>query len=112
MIDAVADLGGFGNNRMQIDFSIHVVHAPPGSPTRTTVSHPWGYYDPDCEPLGMEIAVPTWSRHSVEIVSTWWSTWLPVRPGPPCSKCSGVIQSGLFYTFRFFRRIFQEAEYY
>ena len=30
MIDAVADLGGFGNNRMQIDFSIHVVHAPPG----------------------------------------------------------------------------------
>ena len=61
MIDAVADLGGFGNNRMQIDFSIHVVHAPPGSPTRTTVSHPWGYYDPDCEPLGMEIPVPTWA---------------------------------------------------
>ena len=42
---------------MQIDFSIHVVHAPPGSPTRTTVSHPWGYYDPDCEPLGTEILI-------------------------------------------------------
>ena len=61
MIAAVAALGGFGNNRMQIDFSIHVVHAPPGSPTRTTVSHPWGYYDPDCEPLGTEIPVPTWA---------------------------------------------------
>ena len=61
MIDAVADLGGFGNNRMQIDFSIHVVHAPPGSPTRTTVSHPWGYYDPDCEPVGTVIPVPTWA---------------------------------------------------
>ena len=30
MVDAVADLGGFGNNRMQIDFSIHVVRAPAG----------------------------------------------------------------------------------
>ena len=58
MISTLSGLGGFGNNRMQIDFSIHVVPAPPGSPTRTTVSHPWGYYDPDCEPLGVEIPVP------------------------------------------------------
>jgi len=58
MISTLAGLGGFGNGRMQIDFSLRVVHAPPGSPTRTTVSHPWGYYDPDCEPLGAEVPVP------------------------------------------------------
>jgi serine/threonine-protein kinase len=58
MIATLTGLGGFGNGRMQIDFSIHVVHAPPGSPTRTTVSHPWGYYDPDCESLGTAIPVP------------------------------------------------------
>lgn len=58
MIATLSGLGGFGNGRMQIDFSLHVVHAPPGSPTRTTVSHPWGYYDPDCEPLGTELPVP------------------------------------------------------
>jgi serine/threonine-protein kinase len=61
MISTLAGLGGFGLGRMQIDFSLHVVHAPPGSPTRTTVSHPWGYYDPDCEPLGTEIPVPDWA---------------------------------------------------
>ena len=58
MISTLSGLGGFGNDRMQIDFSIHVVNAPLGSPTRITVSHPWGYYDPDCEPLGTEIPVP------------------------------------------------------
>jgi len=58
MIDTLFGLGGFGNGRMQIDFSIHVVHAPLGSPTRTTVGHPWGYYDPDCEPLGTDMPVP------------------------------------------------------
>jgi hypothetical protein len=58
MISTLQGLGGFGNGRMQIDFSLHVVHAPPGSPTRTTVSHPSGYYLPDCEPLGTEVPVP------------------------------------------------------
>jgi serine/threonine-protein kinase len=61
MIATLAGLGGFGNGRMQIDFGLHVVHAPAGSPTRTTVSHPWGYYDPDCEPLGTAMPVPTWA---------------------------------------------------
>ncbi|HSN55099.1 MAG TPA: hypothetical protein VLT32_10515 [Candidatus Sulfomarinibacteraceae bacterium] len=61
MIATLAGLGGFGNGRMQIDFSLHVVHAPPGSPVRTTVSHPWGYYDPDCEPSGTAIPVPVWA---------------------------------------------------
>jgi len=58
MIATLSGLGGFGNGRMQIDFSLHVVHAPPGSPTRITISHPWGYYDPDCEPLGATVPVP------------------------------------------------------
>ncbi len=58
MIATLSGLGGFGNGRMQIDFSLNVVHAPSGSPTRTTVSHPWGYYDPDCEPLGAAVPVP------------------------------------------------------
>jgi serine/threonine-protein kinase len=58
MIATLAGLGGFGNGRMQIDFSLHVVHAPPGSPVRTTVAHPWGYYDPDCEPVGTGLPVP------------------------------------------------------
>lgn len=40
MISTLSGLGGFGNGRMQIDFSLHVVHALPGSPTRTAVSHP------------------------------------------------------------------------
>jgi len=58
MIATLAGLDGFGNNRMQIDFSLHVVHAPPGSPMRNTISHPWGYYDPDCEPIGTAMPVP------------------------------------------------------
>ena len=58
MIATLSGLGGFGNGRMQIDFSLHVVRAQPGSPTRTTVSHPSGYYDPDCEPLGTDVPVP------------------------------------------------------
>jgi hypothetical protein len=61
MIGVLSGLGGFGNGRMQIDFSLHVVHAPPDAPTRTIVSHPWGYYDPDCEPLGTLMPVPDWA---------------------------------------------------
>jgi serine/threonine-protein kinase len=61
MIATLAGLGGFGSGRMQIDFSLHVVHAPPGAPVRTTVTHPWGYYVPDCEPLGTGIPVPDWA---------------------------------------------------
>jgi serine/threonine-protein kinase len=61
MIATLSSLGGFGNGRMQIDFGLHVVHAPPDAPMRTTVSHPWGYYLPDCEPVGTEIPVPDWA---------------------------------------------------
>jgi hypothetical protein len=61
MISSLSDLGGFGGvgaRRMQIDFSIHVVHAAPESPTRTIVSHPQGYYSPDCDALGTAMPVP------------------------------------------------------
>jgi serine/threonine-protein kinase len=61
MISTLAGLGGFGNSRMQIDFSLHVVRAPVGAPTRTIVSHPSGYYLPDCDPLGTAMPVPTWA---------------------------------------------------
>jgi serine/threonine-protein kinase len=61
MIATLAGLGGFGNGRMQIDFGLHVVHAPPDSPMRTTVSHPWGTYLPDCEPVGTPMPVPEWA---------------------------------------------------
>ena len=58
MISTLAGLGGFGLGRMQIDFSFHVVHAPEGAPTRSIVSHPDGYFSPDCEPLGTAMPVP------------------------------------------------------
>lgn len=57
MITTLAGLGGFGNGRMQIDFSFHVVHASAGSPTRT-IEDVGGYYLPDCEPLGTAMPVP------------------------------------------------------
>ncbi|MEO1370439.1 MAG: hypothetical protein AAFX50_24930, partial [Acidobacteriota bacterium] len=58
MIQTLDGLGGFGFGRLQIDFSIHVVHAAPDAPTRTIVSHPDGYFLPDCDPLGTAMPVP------------------------------------------------------
>ncbi|MEM7354760.1 MAG: hypothetical protein AAF657_28385 [Acidobacteriota bacterium] len=58
MISTLDGLGGFGNGRLQIDFSLHVVHAASDAPTRTIVSHPFGYFLPDCEPLGTALPVP------------------------------------------------------
>lgn len=58
MIDTLVGLGGFGFGRFQIDFSLQVVHALENSPTRTTVSHPGGYYAPDCDALGGQFPVP------------------------------------------------------
>jgi serine/threonine-protein kinase len=59
MISTLAGLGdgGFGNGRMQIDFSLHVVHADPGAPVRT-IQDAGGYFLPDCEPLGTAMPVP------------------------------------------------------
>lgn len=50
---------GFGLGRMQIDFSIHVVNAAAGAPTRTISGYPFDdYYLPDCEPIGTAMPVP------------------------------------------------------
>jgi serine/threonine-protein kinase len=59
MISTLAGLGGFGFGRMQIDFSMHIVHAPVGAPTRSIVEVPGdGYYSPDCEAEGSAMPVP------------------------------------------------------
>ncbi len=59
MIGTVADLGGFGLGRMQIDFSLHVVRAPADAPMRTVEAIPFDeYYSPDCEPPGTAMPVP------------------------------------------------------
>jgi serine/threonine-protein kinase len=57
MISTLAGLGGFGNGRMQIDFSFHIVHAAAGAPT-LTIANVGGYYLPDCDPLGTAVPVP------------------------------------------------------
>ncbi len=64
MISTLDGLGGFGGTsfrRMQIDFSLHVVRAQPGSPQRIVVAHPDGYYSPDCEAPGSSLPVPEYS---------------------------------------------------
>ncbi len=62
MLAALAGLGGWGNgNRMQIDFSITVVHAAaPGSPLVPIVPRidSGEYYLPDCEALPTSMPVP------------------------------------------------------
>ncbi|MEZ5583476.1 MAG: hypothetical protein R3F37_12690 [Candidatus Competibacteraceae bacterium] len=45
------NLGGFGFDRTYRSTSAwQLVHAPPNSPLRQIVSHPDGYYLPDCGP--------------------------------------------------------------
>jgi hypothetical protein len=60
MISTLNGLGGFGFGRMQIDFSIHIVRAAPGAPTRSIVAFPNAseYYSPDCEAPGTLMPVP------------------------------------------------------
>ncbi|MFK7956135.1 MAG: hypothetical protein AB8B96_08570 [Lysobacterales bacterium] len=59
MINRLADLGGFGLGRFQIDFSIVVNQATATTETRKIAEHPDGYYAPDCEPLGTTLPVPS-----------------------------------------------------
>ena len=59
MISTLAGLGGFGNGRMQIDFSMHIVNAPADAPMRDIVGIPGDdYYLPDCEATGTLMPVP------------------------------------------------------
>ena len=59
-ISTLAGLGGFGYGRMQIDFGMHIVHAPAGAPLRSIVGYPSAgeYYAPDCEAIGTTMPVP------------------------------------------------------
>lgn len=62
MISTLAAIGGspcgFGNCRMQIDFSNHVVHANTSTPTLPIAPHAsYGYYSPDCDDSG-NVPVP------------------------------------------------------
>ncbi|HWT15112.1 MAG TPA: hypothetical protein VN581_04965 [Patescibacteria group bacterium] len=56
----IAASGDFGFERMQIDLGMHVLHAPPGTPTVPVVAHSPSseYYLPDCEPLGTGVPLP------------------------------------------------------
>jgi serine/threonine-protein kinase len=60
-ISTLNGLGGFGYGRMQIDFGMHIVNAPAGSPLRSIVGYPSAgeYYAPDCEAIGTTMPVPT-----------------------------------------------------
>lgn len=60
MISTLAGLGGFGNGRMQIDFSMHVVRATASAPMRSIVGFPSSseYYSPDCDAIGTQMPVP------------------------------------------------------
>jgi len=61
MISTLDSLGGFGGEnfrRMQIDFSLHLVHAAEEAPLRVIESHPSGYFSPDCEDPGTTMPVP------------------------------------------------------
>ncbi|MCB1640171.1 MAG: hypothetical protein KDI37_00435 [Xanthomonadales bacterium] len=63
MIGTLSGLGGFGNGRLQIDFSNHVNYATGGTATQSIISIPSGnpddaYYLPDCEPLTSAVPLP------------------------------------------------------
>jgi serine/threonine-protein kinase len=55
---------GFGFGRMHIDFSIEVMHAAPGVPTRPVAQHAiyQDYYSPDCDPIGTQVPLPPGGR--------------------------------------------------
>ncbi len=63
MIATLMGLGGFGNTRLQIDFSNHVLYADDDTPLANLISIPGGgsgngYYLPDCDALGTPIPLP------------------------------------------------------
>jgi hypothetical protein len=60
MTSTLNGLGGFGFGRMQIDFSLNIVRAAPGAPTRSIVAFPSTseYFSPDCEAPDTLMPVP------------------------------------------------------
>jgi len=87
MIDALEGLGGFGNGRLQIDFSIRVVNAPEGAPTLTLAQRA-GYYAPDCDTGAIAIPVPAGA--SIE-----GSAGMSCGGGEDCHYL--VVQGGTLY---------------
>ncbi|MEO8162060.1 MAG: hypothetical protein ABI588_11640 [Arenimonas sp.] len=61
MINTLVGLGGFGYGRMQIDFGMHILNAPAGTPLRSIIGYPSAseYYAPDCEAIGTTMPVPS-----------------------------------------------------
>lgn len=55
---------GFGVGRMQIDFSIEVMHADQSAPMRPVAEHAiyQDYYSPDCDPIGTQVPLPPGGR--------------------------------------------------
>ena len=63
MISTLSGIGGFGNGRLQIDFSMYVLYAGTGTPTQPIIEIPSGnpddaYYEFDCEPLNSPVPLP------------------------------------------------------
>ena len=56
----IAATGDFGGERMQIDLSIHMLHAPAQTPFAAVLAHAVyeDYYAPDCEPIGTLMPLP------------------------------------------------------
>lgn len=60
MLETLASLGGWGNgDRLQIDFSLIVLHAHADTPTRKLVEGVNGYYHGECHKPGFGFPLPT-----------------------------------------------------
>jgi hypothetical protein len=57
IIAALDAAGGWGTGRMQIDFSINVLHADASTPLVDFAPSPSGYYTPDCD-TGFKFPLP------------------------------------------------------
>ena len=62
MLNKLDSMGGWGNGKFQIDFSLHVFHdAPSDAPLHSVIPHrsTGEYWTPDCEALPSKMPVPT-----------------------------------------------------
>ena len=60
MLATLQGLGGWGNgDKLQIDFSLHVLHADASAPMLPIARWPGrDYYTPDCDPVGTQFPLP------------------------------------------------------
>jgi hypothetical protein len=62
IITALNDLGGWGNGRFQIDFSIPLFFGDSSTPRQTITASSGGSYcygGPDCDPVPLQVPLPT-----------------------------------------------------